>query len=65
MDEGGIPSEYISPFLWGLAASAVTGWLAVWGTLKIVKTRTFLPFVIYRVGLGVLVLVLLAAGFRS
>jgi undecaprenyl pyrophosphate phosphatase UppP len=29
----------------------------VWGTLKLVKTRSFAPFVIYRIGLGILLLV--------
>ena len=43
-----------------LGFPAVTGWVAVWGTLKLVRTRTFLPFVIYRVVLGVVVLVALA-----
>jgi undecaprenyl-diphosphatase len=56
--EGGIPEGFVAPFLWGIVASGVTGWLAVWGTLKLIKTRTFMPFVIYRVGLGVFILVL-------
>jgi undecaprenyl-diphosphatase len=60
MSEGGIPSEFWPPFLWGMAASAVTGWVAVWPTLKIVRTYSFTPFVIYRVSLGVLILVALA-----
>ena len=39
-------------------ASGITGWFAVWGTLRLIRTRTFTPFVVYRVvaGLGVLVL---------
>jgi undecaprenyl-diphosphatase len=56
--EGGIPDGFMAPFLWGIVASGVTGWLAVWGTLRLIRTRTFAPFVAYRivVGLGVLVL---------
>jgi undecaprenyl-diphosphatase len=56
--EGGIPDGFVAPFAWGIVASGVTGWLAVWGTLRLVKTRSFAPFVVYRVvvGLGVLVL---------
>jgi len=42
----------------------VTGWLAVWGTLKLIQTKTFLPFVIYRIVLGVFVLALLASPWR-
>jgi undecaprenyl-diphosphatase len=59
-----VPSEFWPPFLAGMAASAITGWLAVWGTLKLVRNHTFLPFVVYRVLLGVFVLVILAAGWR-
>ena len=59
-----IPNNFWPPFLWGMAASAITGWLAVWGTLQLVRTHTFLPFVIYRISLGVAVLVILATGWR-
>ena len=63
-DEGGIPSDFFAPFLWGILASAVTGYVAVWGTLKLVRSRSFLPFVLYRLALGFGVLLLLATTFR-
>ena len=56
--EGGVPDHFVAPFLWGIVASGVTGWLAVWGTLRLIRTRTFAPFVTYRVVVGVLVLAL-------
>ena len=59
-----IPSDFWPPFLWGMAASAVTGWVAVWGTLKLVRTHTFRPFVIYRIGAGLAVLAILATNWR-
>lgn len=59
-----IPSSFWPSFFWGMVGSAVTGWVAVWGMLRIVKTMTFLPFVIYRVVLGVSVLAILATGWR-
>lgn len=62
--DGGIPEGFAAPFAWGIAASGATGWLAVWGMLRLVRTRTFAPFVAYRVLVGVAVLVLYAAGFR-
>jgi len=37
----------------------------VWGTLRLIRTRSFMPFVIYRIGLGVFVLVLIATGLRD
>ena len=58
--EGGIPDGFVAPFVWGIVASGITGWLAVWGTLKIVKTHSFTPFVVYRITVGVGVLVLYA-----
>jgi undecaprenyl-diphosphatase len=64
MTSGGIPSDFYAAFAWGIVASALTGWLAVWATLKLVTTRTFLPFVIYRLVAGVGVLVLLASSLR-
>lgn len=60
----GIPSEFRVPFVVGFATAGLTGWGAVWATLRIVRTRSFDGFVIYRVVLGVLVLVLLATGAR-
>ena len=50
--EGGIPDGFAAAFFWGIVASAVTGFLAVWGILKLVRTSTFTPFVIYRVLAG-------------
>ena len=51
--DGGIPDGFVAPFMWGIVASGVTGWVAVWGTLRIIKTRSFTPFVIYRVVVGI------------
>jgi undecaprenyl-diphosphatase len=56
--EGGIPDGFAAPFGWGIVASGLTGWLAVWGTLRLVRTTSFAPFVVYRVVAGVAVLVL-------
>lgn len=60
----GIPDELVGGFIVGFIASAVTGWIAVWGTLKFVRTRSFAPFVGYRVVVGLAVLGLLATNFR-
>lgn len=54
----GIPDGFAAPFLWGIVASGITGWVAVWGTLRLIRTASFRPFVIYRVVAGVGVLVL-------
>lgn len=60
----GIPDDLVVPMVVGIVTSGLSGWLAVWGTLRLVRTRSFMPFVIYRVLLGVVVLVIIAAGWR-
>lgn len=60
----GVPDGLAAPLVAGIVTSALSGWLAVWGTLTLVRTHSFLPFVVYRIGLGVVVLVVVAAGWR-
>lgn len=43
----------------------VVGYFVIAGLMKYLQTRTFLPFVIYRVALGLLLVVLLATGVVS
>jgi undecaprenyl-diphosphatase len=62
--DGGIPGELVAPFAWGILASAITGYIAVWGTLKLIRTRSFAPFVLYRLVLGASLLLLVAINFR-
>ena len=62
---GEVDSDLYIPMAVGVVTSGVSGWVAVWGTLKWIRTRSFMPFVIYRVGLGVFMLVLIAAGVRE
>jgi undecaprenyl-diphosphatase len=62
--EGGIPADFRAPFFWGIVASGVTGYIAVWGTLKLIRTHSFAPFVLYRLVLGVSILLVLATTFR-
>ncbi len=60
----GIPDGLLAPMIVGIITSGIAGWLAIWGTLKLVRTRSLMPFVIYRVGLGLFVLLVAAAGWR-
>jgi undecaprenyl-diphosphatase len=60
----GIPDGLFWPMVVGIATSALSGWVAVWGTMRLIRTRSFAPFVVYRIALGVAVLVLIAAGWR-
>jgi undecaprenyl-diphosphatase len=60
----GIPEGLGVPMLVGIVTSAVSGWLAVWGLLRLVRTHSFTPFVVYRVVLGAAVLIIIAVGWR-
>lgn len=60
----GIPEGLLVPMIVGIITSGLAGWFAVWGTIRLVRTRSFMPFVIYRCVLGVVVLVIVAAGWR-
>ena len=60
----GIPEGLLVPMIVGTITDGMAGWLAVWGTLKIVRLYTFMPFVVYRVVLGVIVLIVAAANWR-
>jgi undecaprenyl-diphosphatase len=60
----GMPPGFGVPMVVGIVTAAVSGWAAVWGTLRLIRTRSFMPFVIYRCALGTAVLIILAAGWR-
>jgi undecaprenyl-diphosphatase len=60
----GIPDGLGTAMVVGIITSALSGWLAVWGLLKLVRTRTFAPFVFYRFALAALVWLLMITGVR-
>jgi undecaprenyl-diphosphatase len=64
MAGSGVPPEYRAAFAWGMATSALTGFLAVWALLRFVRSRSFLPFVAYRVVAGVAVVAVAASTLR-
>jgi undecaprenyl-diphosphatase len=53
----GFPHNIIMPMVAGVIASAIVGFFAVFGLLKLLQTKSFTPFVIYRIlaGVGVLI----------
>jgi undecaprenyl-diphosphatase len=60
----GVPDGLVTPMVVGVTTSFLAGLAAVWGTLRLVRTQSFTPFVVYRVALGVVVLVVAGAGWR-
>jgi undecaprenyl-diphosphatase len=61
---GGIPHGFAGPFIWGTLAAAVSGLLAITVLLRILRTRSFLPFVVYRFIAGAAVIVIFGTGIR-
>jgi undecaprenyl-diphosphatase len=59
-----IPSGFAGPFVWGTLASAVSGFVVIWGLLAFLRRRDFAPFVVYRVAAALFVLGIIAAGVR-
>jgi undecaprenyl-diphosphatase len=53
----GVPSHEIPAIFVGAAVSAVVGWISIRFLMRLVQTRTYLPFVIYRFALGAFVIV--------
>jgi undecaprenyl-diphosphatase len=64
MLEGGIESDLYAPFIWGMVSAALSGFVAIAWLLRILRTHSFMPFVIYRVIVGVAVIVVFATGLR-
>ena len=62
--EGGIPAGFTGAFAVGILTSGVSGYLAVALLLKLLRTRTFAPFVAYRVAAGLVVVALAASSLR-
>lgn len=60
----GIPHGLGVPMVVGIITAGLSGWVAVWGTLRLVRTHSFTPFVLYRCALGVAVLVIIATPWR-
>ena len=62
--DGGIPDNYVAPFLWGMLAAAISAFIVIALLLKFLQTHTFTPFVIYRIAAGAAVILVFATGLR-
>ena len=60
----GLPEGLGAALVVGVVASGVSGWFAMWSMIRVLRTRRFTGFVVYRVAVGVGVLLLLATSFR-
>jgi undecaprenyl-diphosphatase len=60
----GIPDGLVAPMIAGIIAAGVSGWVAMWGMIRILRTRNFNMFVMYRVAVGFGVLSIAASSWR-
>lgn len=60
----GIPDGLIAPMIAGIIAAGISGWVAMWGMIRILRTRNFNTFVMYRVAVGIGVLSIAASSWR-
>ena len=61
----GLPPGVVGPMIVGTIAAAVSGYLAIAGLITFVRRHTYDVFVVYRVLLGIALLLLIATGVRG
>ena len=60
----GIPDGLLIPMIVGIISAGISGWIAMWGMIRLLRSRSFTPFVVYRFIAGIAVLTLLSTSFR-
>lgn len=60
----GLPPGVGGPMVVGTIAAAVSGYLAISFLLRLVRTTSYRPFVLYRYAAGVAILLIIATGLR-
>ena len=60
----GIPDGLLIPMIVGIISAGISGWIAMWGMIRLLRSRSFTPFVMYRFVVGIAVLALLSTSFR-
>jgi undecaprenyl-diphosphatase len=60
----GIPDGLLMPMIVGIVVAGISGWIAMWSMIRLVQTKTFAPYVVYRCLIGAGVLLAVATGFR-
>jgi undecaprenyl-diphosphatase len=64
MQGGGIPQDQFGGFIVGFVAAAVSGFVCITFLLRYLQRNTMAPFIWYRFMVGILLLALVALGFR-
>jgi undecaprenyl-diphosphatase len=63
--KNGLPAGTTTPFAVGMLSAALSGIAAIWFVLAYLKRHNFNIFVLYRIVVGVAVLILIVTGVRS
>jgi undecaprenyl-diphosphatase len=63
--QDGLPASTSAPFVVGIASAALSGFAAIWFLLAYLKRHNFDLFVIYRIAIGVGMLILMITGVRA
>jgi undecaprenyl-diphosphatase len=60
----GLPSGVAGPMVVGTLAAAISGYAAIVLLLRLVRTASYRPFVLYRYAAGIAILIVIATGLR-
>ncbi|HVV90861.1 MAG TPA: undecaprenyl-diphosphate phosphatase [Solirubrobacterales bacterium] len=60
----GLPSGVAGPMVVGTLAAAISGYAAIVFLLRLVRTASYRPFVLYRYAAGIAILIVIATGLR-
>jgi len=60
----GMPDGLLVPMIAGIASSGIAGWFAMWSMVRLVRTKSFSPYVVYRVLLGSAILLIVVSQLR-
>jgi len=60
----GIPDGLLVPMIVGIVVAGISGWVAMWSMIRLVRTKTFAPYVVYRFMIGAGVLIAVASNWR-
>ena len=60
----GVPDGLAVPMMVGIVCAGVSGWIAMWSMIRLLRTRSYSPFVIYRCVVGVGILLAVATSWR-
>jgi undecaprenyl-diphosphatase len=61
----GLPAGWAGPFAVGVLAAAGSGLLAIWALLGYLRRHNYSLFVLYRLAIGLAILIVILSGFRG